>query len=945
MGKSSGKEKTPKIESDNLESKQRLSIIDIIGEGQIEGPVNGLEGVYLNKTPVQANDGSYNFNGVEIEWTSGTQGQEPLTGFTETQNEIPVNLEVKNKTPIVRTITDPYVDRVRITVGVSSLYIQSNRGDIYRTSVKLIVQMGSGDNWITKKTIDLSNKKTRSKYLTSVILDDLPKTPFNIRVVRITPDSNSDLLANNTLWSSYTEIYDAKLSYPNTALVGIKFDSSQFNGVPTRNYLIKGIICKIPDNYDPVMKKYSGIWLGDFKMAWTDNPAWIFYDLMTNDRYGMAARFGNFQIDKFTLYSIAQYCDELIDDGFGNKEPRFSCNCYITKQHQAYNLINNFCSIFRAMPVWDGLQLSAVIDRPADPTAIYTNSNVINGQFNYSSSALKDRHTAARVKYINPDYGWEPVTEYVANDEAIQRFGLNVLDVEAFGCTSRGQAHRVGKWIITTEMLEKQTINFSVGREGLKHLPGDVIEILDSEYTGMKSGGRIISSEKNLVTLDREVDIGTNAIFTYQDINAQLVKVKVVSQKTPKILVLESDLKVDQWSTWILTNVNVKSRLFKATTISENDNGSYTITALEHVPEKYAIVDSGATFTPDNNQHILLSIPAIESLSVNLTPDSEEYQAVLSWTIPRTLNNLEFQVTLLRDDKLVWRQVVSEMSVTLNNLDEGKYTALVRGISTIDGKLGDESMVSFSLEVPKTPIQLVFATTSNTVTIKPIMPANVGLGITYEYYKGNTLQEVKAMTNYLGRTSNRLIDSEVQASTIYYYGVVAVNAAGRSGICIGTATTESDTVGTAGGIFRIKTEQGIFPSVSDEATKLFYDVLGMYPSRDTVLIVYATDENNAVIKSESKMYDGAKWVAPALFLDGNLIATGTISGDRLVSQTEIIAPVIKGGSININDKFIVNEKGETVIQSGSDGGRLTITNDYIAVYDEKGVMRVKIGKL
>lgn len=945
MGKSSGKEKTPKIESDNLESKQRLSIIDIIGEGQIEGPVNGLEGVYLNKTPVQANDGSYNFNGVEIEWTSGTQGQEPLTGFTETQNEIPVNLEVKNKTPIVRTITDPYVDRVRITVGVSSLYIQSNRGDIYRTSVKLIVQMGSGDNWITKKTIDLSNKKTRSKYLTSVILDDLPKTPFNIRVVRITPDSNSDLLANNTLWSSYTEIYDAKLSYPNTALVGIKFDSSQFNGVPTRNYLIKGIICKIPDNYDPVMKKYSGIWLGDFKMAWTDNPAWIFYDLMTNDRYGMAARFGNFQIDKFTLYSIAQYCDELIDDGFGNKEPRFSCNCYITKQHQAYNLINNFCSIFRAMPVWDGLQLSAVIDRPADPTAIYTNSNVINGQFNYSSSALKDRHTAARVKYINPDYGWEPVTEYVANDEAIQRFGLNVLDVEAFGCTSRGQAHRVGKWIITTEMLEKQTINFSVGREGLKHLPGDVIEILDSEYTGMKSGGRIISSEKNLVTLDREVDIGTNAIFTYQDINAQLVKVKVVSQKTPKILVLESDLKVDQWSTWILTNVNVKSRLFKATTISENDNGSYTITALEHVPEKYAIVDSGATFTPDNNQHILLSIPAIESLSVNLTPDSEEYQAVLSWTIPRTLNNLEFQVTLLRDDKLVWRQVVSEMSVTLNNLDEGKYTALVRGISTIDGKLGDESVVSFSLEVPKTPIQLVFATTSNTVTIKPIMPANVGLGITYEYYKGNTLQEVKAMTNYLGRTSNRLIDSEVQASTIYYYGVVAVNAAGRSGICIGTATTESDTVGTAGGIFRIKTEQGIFPSVSDEATKLFYDVLGMYPSRDTVLIVYATDENNAVIKSESKMYDGAKWVAPALFLDGNLIATGTISGDRLVSQTEIIAPVIKGGSININDKFIVNEKGETVIQSGSDGGRLTITNDYIAVYDEKGVMRVKIGKL
>lgn len=258
-------------------------------------------------------------------------------------------------------------------------------------------------------------------------------------MVRTTPDSNSDYLVNNTLWSSYTEIYDSKLSYPNTALVGLRFDSLLFKGVPTRGYLLRGIRCKIPDNYDPYTRQYSGIWLGEFKTAWTNNPAWIVYDILKNTRYGMAYRFGEIQVDKFMLYSIARYCDELVDDGYGGREPRFTYNCYITEQTQAYDLINNFFSIFRAMPVWDGVQLSAVIDRPSDSTAIYTNANVVDGKFSYSSTALKDRHTAVRVKYVDPKNGWEPVTEYVADEEAIARFGLNVLDVEAFGCTSRGR--------------------------------------------------------------------------------------------------------------------------------------------------------------------------------------------------------------------------------------------------------------------------------------------------------------------------------------------------------------------------------------------------------------------------------------------------------------------------------------------------------------------------
>ena len=937
MGKDSGKTKTPRIEADNLESKQLLSIMDVISEGQIEGPRNGLQGIYLNKTPIQNVDGTFNFTGLEIEWRAGTQAQLPLSGFSETQNEIPVNLEVKRDTPIVRTITDPNVDRVRVTVGVSALYGQTSSGDIIRSSVSMAIQIWFGGGWVTKKTVDLISKKTRSKYLTSVILDDLPPAPFNIRVLRLTPDSKSDLFVDNTIWSSYTEIYDLKLSYPNTAIVGLRFDSSQFNGVPSRNYLIRGIRCKIPDNYDPISRIYDDIWLGEFKTEWTNNPAWIIYDLLTNTRYGASRRFKHLRVDKFVMYSIAQYCDELVDDGFGGKEPRFTCNCYITGQSQAYNLIHNFFSIFRSLPVWDGTTLSAIIDRPSDPVAIYTNANVVNGKFSYSSSAMKDRHTAVRVKYIDPDYGWETMTEYVSDDDAKVRFGINELDVEGFGCTSRGQAHRVGKWIIATEKFEKQTITFSVGLDGLRHLPGDVIEVLDNNYAGVESGGRIIAIDGNTVTLDRDVKIDKNAYLTYQDVNAKMVRVKVKSQKSPNQLITADPLNAEQWAVWLLTHVNVLSRLYKAMKISENSDGTYEITAVQHEPRKGEYVDK--------NQSILWSIPPIESLSVSVTPDSDEYQAVLSWTVPQTIKNLEYQVTILRNGKLVSREVIADTNITINNIDEGKYQASVRGISKEDGRLGDESTVSFTISPPETPTQLVFATTSNTVTIKPIMSSNVGLGTTFEYYKGSMLDELLSMKNYLGRTSNKLIDADVQASTTYFYGVVAVNAAGRSGMCTGSATTADDTVGTAGGIFRIKTADGVFPTNSDKATQLFHDVLELWPSRDTVLIVYSEDNDGKVTKTEAKMYDGAKWVDPALFLDGNLIATGTISGDRLVAYTEIKAPIIRGGSININNRFIVDENGSATINYRNGNAGTIMKDGTIKIFDETGALVVQIGNL
>lgn len=695
MGKSSGKAKTPHIAADNLESKQIISVVDIISEGKINRVVNGLQGVRLNGVPIQNPDGTYNHSGVEIAYTLGTQAQEPLKGFESVQNEVSVGLEVKQKTPIVRAITDPYIDRVRVTVGVRELLSQNKKGDVNRASVSMEIQIGRDGRWTTKHKFDLIDKKTRSGYLRSFILDDLPEKPFNIRVVRITPDSKDDLLSNSTIWSSYTEIYDTKLSYPNTALVGLKFDSSQFSSIPARTYLVDGIEFQIPDNYDPRTRTYNGVWKGNFKTDWTNNPAWIIYGILTNDRFGMGKKFKNFKPDKFMMYSIGQRCDELVDDGFGGKEPRFTCNCNITEQSQAYDLINNFFSIFRAMPVWNGTQMTAVVDRPRDPVTIYTNANVVGGRFSYSSSAKNDRHTAARVKYTDPSHNWDAVTEYVPDDQLIARFGFNPIDVEAFGCTSRGEAHRLGKWIIQTEKLETKTVSFSVGIAGIRHLPGDIIGILDNNYVGAQAGGRIKEINGKTITLDRDVEIGDNAHITYQNVDAKQVKVRVISQDAPNVLTLAEPVNAEKWAVWILTNSLISMRLCRALTIAENDDGTYSITAVDHDPNKERIVDSSASFIEDSAS--LTTYGQAAPKNIKIFPFYEVRQgitvAILTAEWEKAEGALHYEAQW-RKDGSTWVNVpkTPNVSITIEGIYSGIYDVRVRSI----GATGQSSPWAYS---------------------------------------------------------------------------------------------------------------------------------------------------------------------------------------------------------------------------------------------------------
>lgn len=895
MSKGGDSAKTPYEESDNLKSKQQLLLVDLVCEGQIKGPVNGLKSVYLNDTPVEAIDGVYNFHGVEAEWMPGTQDQAPLSGFPATENEVPVSLEVKKNTPIVRTITDRHVDRVRVTVGVSSLFKQKDNGDIVGTEVTLLVQIGAGASWNTIQTVKIKGK-TRSQYLRSVIVESPGVVPFNIRVVRATNDSNLSTLVNPTVWTSYTEIYDIRLSYPNTAVVGLKFDSEQFNGVPSRKYDLYGTIIKVPDNYDPESRTYSGLWTGNFKTAYTNNPAWIIYDLITNNRYGLRSYYPNLTADKFTLYSVGQYCDQLIDDGFGGKEPRFTCNCYITDQRQAWEVISDFHSIFRAIPVWTGQQLSVVIDRPADVTNVYTNANVVDGKFNYISSAKKDRFTAVTVKYVDPSNGWKTSTEFISDDVMIRRFGYNIKNVDAFACTSRSQARRVGLWILETSRLEKQSVTFSIARDGIRHLPGDIIGIADSDYAGAVIGGRIKEVDGNTVTLDRDVeipDVNDTKFSCVDNTTGKLVELKVIAHPEKNKLVLDNTAIANQWSVWSISTSKVKPRLFKALTITEDDDGTFSINAVQHVPEKESIVDNGARFEPLTDSIWKASIPPVEHLQVELTPDSDLFQARITWDTPRTIYDLSFEVVVRQDDRIISRDITRKTEYLASGLQIGKYNVSVRGVNS-EGKLGDDTTTLFTIAPPPKPDSLMLTPSNFSVSIRPISSGVVSLGTSYEFFKGFTRQEVESRSNYIGR-GIVMIDQDCQSEKEYWYGANAINAVGRSEMII-TNTKTLAAVNGAGGWFRIQNYNGVFPD-DETATKLFLREFGFYPARDAVLTVYALDGNGNTSYSETKMYDGGRWIIPRSFIDGNLIATGTMRGDRIVAGSEINAPIINGGRI------------------------------------------------
>ncbi|HID4677333.1 TPA: host specificity protein J, partial [Escherichia coli] len=581
----------------------------------------------------------------------------------------------------------------------------------------------------------------------------------------------------------------------------------------TVNYHIRGRIIQVPSNYDPEKRTYSGIWDGSLKPAYSNNPAWCLWDMLTHPRYGMGKRLGAADVDKWALYAIAQYCDQTVPDGFGGTEPRMTFNAYLSQQRKAWDVLSDFCSAMRCMPVWNGQTLTFVQDRPSDVVWPYTNSDVVvddNGVgFRYSFSALKDRHTAVEVNYTDPQNGWQTSTELVEDPEAILRYGRNLLKMDAFGCTSRGQAHRAGLWVIKTGLLETQTVDFTLGSQGLRHTPGDIIEICDNDYAGTMTGGRILSIDaaSRTLTLDREVTLPETGAATVNLINGsgKPVSVAITAHPAPdRIQVSTLPDGVETYGVWGLSLPSLRRRLFRCVSIRENTDGTFAITAVQHVPEKEAIVDNGAHFDGDQSGTVNgVTPPAVQHLTAEVTADSGEYQVLARWDTPKVVKGVSFllRLTVAADDgseRLVSTARTTETTYRFTQLAPGNYRLTVRAVNAW-GQQGDPASVSFRIAAPAAPSRIELTPGYFQITATPhlaVYDPTVQFEFWFSEKRIADIRQVETTARYLGTALYWIAASiNIKPGHDYYFYIRSVNTVGKSAFVEAVGQPSDDASG------------------------------------------------------------------------------------------------------------------------------------------------------
>ena len=741
MSSGGGKAKTPTLLNDNLFHKQFYRVLDILSEGPIYGPVNQkapLNSVMLNDSPITDANGGTSVPGVSVAWRNGTADQSPINGFNAIESTVIVNAKVTYDTPIIRTVSDPNVNRVRLNLGVDSLVQSDDKGNQYNTSVTLAVDVkpSSSTTWSIVKGITIGPGKQSGEYMEAHIIQAPDEKPFDIRVRRITPDSKSDLLRNDTRWSSYSEIIDDNLSYPHTAVAGAVIDHDQYTDTPTRTYHMRGLIVDVPDNYDPETRTYSGLWLGGFKKAYTNNPAWLFRYLVKNERFGLARHAGYIDVDDGALYTLSQYCDQLVNDGYGGLEPRMTLNAYITEQMSARDLLDNIAGMFRGIALWDGQRLTVMIDAPQDPIATITNANVVDGAFTRSSIARAESYNAVIVSWTDPENGWEQSKEYVADDELIARDGYNETTLEAFGCTSRGQAYRAGKWLIETAKREPSKFTFKMARDAIHFTPGDIIEILDNNRAGARLGGRIVANNGKVITVDK-VDsdlVAAGDTISLLDSDGKFKKHQITGVNGNNITLATAPAWIRNGTVFAVSTEAAKPVLCRITSVAETENNSvYTIEAAQHDPHKQAVVDEGAIFEVNNDTLNHFRVPNIENLKV-LNVGSETVQCRATWETQTTTHRMTFEIRIYNADGAVVKSYeTTKYSYDFYGIDAGVYSLGVRGRNDT-GMKGAESIVDLVIGAPAAPIGVNWVPGVFQATVYPISKTTLTTDTAYEFY-------------------------------------------------------------------------------------------------------------------------------------------------------------------------------------------------------------------
>jgi predicted phage tail protein len=682
---------------DSLRSKAYARVVDLVCEGEIEGLAAGLQSVYLDDTPIQNSDGSYNFTGVTLDARTGTQQQSYIPGFSSVENEVSVGVECKFGQPVVRSITDPDVDAVRIKVSIPTLTLQdTTNGDLNGASVTYAIDLQSRGAGYVQILQDTVSGKTSSRYQRSYYVPLFGTGPWDVRLRRITADSTQTSLQNKTFLESYTEVIESKLRYPNSALMALRVDASQFTSIPRRSYDLKLLRVRIPSNYFPETRSYAGVWDGSFKVAWTDNPAWCFYDLVTNTRYGLGNYIPESQVDKWALYRVAKYCDELVPNGLGGYEPRFTCNLYLQTREQAYKVVQDMASVFRGMAYWSGGAITVTQDAPQDPVYQFTAANVVDGEFAYQGSSAKARHTVALVSWVDPDDFYRQKVEYVEDLAGIARYGVVQADVVAMGCTSRGQANRVGKWLLYSEQSESEIITFRTGLEGAVVRPGDVVKVADASRGGMRLGGRIAAATTVSVTLDQDLPAGSWRISVV--LPTGVVEERQVGSLSGRTVGVNSAFSMapQVGAIWVLSSTLVEAQLFRVVQVAESEPGIHEITALAHNPSKYAAIEQGLALQP-RAITVLSTTPAaptglIVTESLYRVKDQALVLIQLGWE--QVFGALEYQVTYrVNGGNTVTLPKVSSTYLEIRNAEAGDYVFTVRAVG-VSGKLGNSASLS-----------------------------------------------------------------------------------------------------------------------------------------------------------------------------------------------------------------------------------------------------------
>ncbi|MCJ8005676.1 host specificity protein J [Staphylococcus aureus] len=692
-GKGSGNARTPVETPDSLHSISYAKILDLISEGEIRGLVAGNQSVYLNQVPIQNSGGTLNFAGVRVETRAGTQDQEYIAGFPSVENEVTVGVELRSNAPVVRTISGADLSAARIRFGLPALQrLNTENGDTEGYAIEYAIDLSVNGGAFSTVLTNAFRGKTTSEYQRSHRIDLPAGTQWQVRIRRLTPNANSSTIADTVNILSLTEIIDAKLRYPNCALAAVQVDASAFQNVPSRAYQIWGRIIRVPSNYDPRTRAYSGIWDGTFKSAWTNNPAWVFFDIVTNDRFGLGNRLPLDWVDKWRLYEIAQYCDQLVSDGVGGMEPRFTCSLYLQTRADAYKVLQDMASMFRGISFYAAGQVMASADMPKDPVYTYSQANVVDGRFSYEGSGRKARHTVALVSWTDPDDFGRQKVEPVQLHDGIARYGVNQIEVTALGCHSKSQAQRVGNHILYSENLETETVTFAVGLDALNCMPGDVIQVADANRAGRRNSGRISAATANSLTLDvvpPTMAVGDVLRATLPSGKTEARTINAVNPATRVVTVSApwSAVPVAQ-SIWATESTDLVLQQFRVLSIAEDEGLTYRITALQHRPDKFAAIDDGTRLEPPPISVIPPSVqppPANVRMSSHVVIDQGIATPVLTIEWDAAEKAIAYDVEWRRDD-LNWVRAgrVGTTSCEVRGIYAGKYLARVRAVNALN---------------------------------------------------------------------------------------------------------------------------------------------------------------------------------------------------------------------------------------------------------------------